>query len=62
MDSAMTGIAAAVEPRMEQKKGGARFGYDPVRGTKIRLEKVKKPETKQEKKTRKQLEFWKQLQ
>ena len=58
MERSMTNLAAEIEPKLDYKKKGVRFGYDPVRGEKIRLDKPKKAESKSDKKKRKAEEFW----
>lgn len=54
----MLNIAAEIEPTLAQKKKPGRFGYDPVRGEKIRLDRPKKVESKTDRKKRKAQEFW----
>jgi hypothetical protein len=58
MDESMLNIAAEIEPTLAQKKKPGRFGYDPVRGEKIRLDRPKKVESKTDRKKRKAQEFW----
>lgn len=53
MEKSMTNLASEIEPKLDYKKKGVRFGYDPVRGEKIRIDRPKKEETKSEKKKRK---------
>ena len=53
MEKSMTNLASEIEPKIDYKKKGVRFGYDPVRGEKIRIDRPKKEETKSEKKKRK---------
>lgn len=46
MDKSMMGIAAEVEPSLVQKKKKAeKFGFDPIRGDKVRIEKPKRDKT-----------------
>ena len=55
----MLGIASEIEPSIANKqRKQAKFGYDPIRGEKIRLDRPKKVESKTEKKKRKAIEFW----
>jgi len=55
----MLGIASEIEPSLAKKSNKqAKFGYDPVRGEKIRLDRPKKVESRTEKKKRKAIEFW----
>jgi len=54
----MLGIASEIEPTLESKKKPGKFGYDPIRGEKIRLDKPKWKESKTAKKTKKLMEFW----
>lgn len=42
MDEAFTSISAEIEPELTTKKKAARFGFDPIRGEKIRLDRPKK--------------------
>ncbi len=57
----MLGIASEIEPTLATKKKSGKFGYDPIRGEKIRLDKPKSKESKTEKKQKKSIEFWNQL-
>lgn len=50
MEKSMLNIAAAAEPTLAQKKKAGRFGYDPIRGEKVRLDRPKKEETVKERK------------
>jgi hypothetical protein len=58
MEKSMLGIASEIEPTLATKKKQAKFGYDPIRGEKIRLDKPKVKESKTDKKKRKSVEFW----
>lgn len=46
----MLGIASEIEPKVAQKQKKAKFGYDPIRGEKVRLDK---PKTDKESKSQK---------
>lgn len=63
LDKSMMTIASEIEPTIQAKKSNVRYGYDPVRGEKIRLDKATKVkgESKQDKRKRKAQEFWNQL-
>lgn len=54
----MLGIASEIEPTLAVKKKPGKFGYDPIRGEKIRMDKPKAKESKTEKKQKKAIEFW----
>lgn len=41
MEESMLGIASEIEPTLQSKKKKGRYGYDPVRGEKVRLDKPK---------------------
>ncbi len=60
MDKSMMGIAAEVEPTLVQKKKKQeKFGFDPIRGDKVRIEKPKKDRvSKTEKSKKKADKFW----
>lgn len=62
MNEAMDNIAGEVEPQLTERKKSVRFGYDPIRGEKIRLDKPKKKElSRAEKKREKAKAFWASL-
>jgi hypothetical protein len=50
MEKSMLGIASEIEPTLVSKQKPGKFGYDPVRGEKIRLDKPKVKESKTQKK------------
>jgi len=54
----MLGIASEIEPTLTTKKKPGKYGYDPIRGEKIRLDRPKSKESKTEKKQKKSIEFW----
>ena len=58
MEQSMLGIASEIEPTLATKKKPGKFGYDPIRGEKIRLDRPKSKESKTEKKQKKSIEFW----
>ena len=41
MEKSMLGIASEIEPTLASKQKKGKFGYDPVRGEKVRLDKPK---------------------
>jgi hypothetical protein len=63
MDKSMMGIASEVEPTLIQsKRKKERFGFDPIRGEKVRLDRPKVEKvSKKDKKKKKADEFWAQL-
>lgn len=59
MDRSMTSLVAEIEPSIEKRTKKVKYGYDPVRGEKVRLEKPKKwKESKSARKERRAQEFW----
>ncbi len=58
MEQSMLGIASEIEPTLATKMKPGKFGYDPIRGEKIRLDKPKSKESKSEKKQKRSIEFW----
>ena len=58
----MLNIYAEIEPTLAQRKKKPKYEYDPVKGEKVRLKSKKANESKNDRKKRKQIEFWNQLQ
>jgi len=45
MDEAFTNISAEIEPEVISNKGSkAKYGFDPIRGEKVRMNRPKKVE------------------